>query len=331
MVINKKNLWETMPTTYEQLTPRKFRKHGHCVWFLIMLFIGLIDIAYKYYLKALGNPLSTICLFLIGISLPLFTGWGREKGLELSNQISTFVDLPKRQVENWLHAIIYASLTGSWVKWLSGIFVTIAGSSTILILERQNDVPLPWSVIVHLPLFFFCGVTAYSAIYALILPFQLGKLPIKVPLYQDNYVGVSSLNGPIFTLSITSLLFYGILYIAVIFGPGLENPSVLIWLGIIGLVVVVIFPNSVWALHKAMKNAKRSTLVKLSVRLEKSIQESVENPTQENLDLVKSLFEFRDEVARLPEWPIGIKTLLTATAAVVLSAIPTIVQLLWEH
>jgi hypothetical protein len=331
-VISKKELWKTIPTTYEQLTPQKYRKYGNFAWSLIMLFIGIADIAYRYRLSSLDYPLSSACLLLIGVLLTLFTGWGREMGLEVSNSISTFVDMPKKQVDIWLQSVIHNSLTGNWIKWLSGCFVAIAGSSTLIILgdQGQHNVPLQWSVISHIPLFFFCGVTSYSAAYALTLPLKLGQLPIKVPLYQDKFVGVSSLNGAILILSIASLFFYGLLFVAVNYGPFPKHYLMFVWLGIIGAVVIVIFPNSVWGLHNAMKNAKRDALVKLSLHLEKSIQESIDRPTKENLDIVKSLFEFRNEIAKLPEWPIDARTFLTALSAVLLSIIPTIIQLVFK-
>ncbi len=251
--------------------------------------------------------------------------WTRKLGLDFDVQLATFINLSKKQVTNWLLENARNALTGNWIKWFMGLVITVTGCLTVLFLSNTQNALV--SILIRIPLFFFCGTSLYSFVYGLTIPARLKHLPIKIPLYQDNYTGVSSLNSILFTFTIISLAFYAVLFVAIRLGGYPSHYLMVTWLSSIGIIVIVILPNAIWGLHNVMKSAKRSALLNLSVHLETAIQENVQNPSQEKLDFVKSLFEFRNEIQKLPEWPIDMKTVFAGVAALALTILPTIIEL----
>lgn len=324
------NYWKTIPSIYEQLTPKQWMQYGHQIWCIIMMLIAGLDLVAKYPFHSSRTLISSLFLSTIGILLPLATMWGRKAALETDSRLSTFIDLPKEIVKRHLFHQLHEAITGNWIKWTSGIFVIFAGVATIVFMSNahQNSNSLLFLVILRIPLFFFCGTAAYSFARGLMMPAYLAKLPIRVPLYQDSYTGITSLNSAIFSISLVGLIFYALLVGAIITGPFSLEIIMGIWLSIIGLSVILIFPYAIWNLHLAMKKAKRDALIALSSHLEKVLQKNIRKPTKTSLDLAKSLFEFQGELKKLPEWPIDFRALFTALTAVLLPILTILLNLL---
>lgn len=322
--------WRVAPTTYEQLSPTRFERHGTFIWSLLMLCISLIGISTEIIFGDTRFLVSSICLSAIGVGLPLVLKWMRDVLCQLEQQLITFVVLPPAQLREWSWRACRSISTGGRLKWACGFLNSSAGLATILSLgiPFKDKVEVAVTIVTITPLFFFCGTAAYNFLVCLTLPYSLAKLPIRVPLYQDRYTGVTSINWIISRLSLVALLFYSVLAAAILTGPYALPGLMLLWLSVLGVLVGVIFPVGLQGLHSAMRRAKADALIELARNLERAIRETVRNPTKENLEHIRSMFEFRDRLQNLPEWPIDLKTALTILTSILLPLMGMVIHLI---
>jgi hypothetical protein len=327
MLQDKEN-WQIAPTIYERLTPRRLRKHTVLIWIFITALLSLGGVVAQLCFGEIDYVVSSILLSLIVVLLPPFFTYVRNQYLDLDNRMATFVALSKEEREIWIHKIAIQAATGGWIIWTCGIVNVLVCETTVLVLgiPFQNQALYITTLILLVPLFFFCGTSVYTTAYSFTIPSRLARLPIKVPLYQDRYTGITSLNSMIFGFLFGALMLYALLFAAVITGPYTLDVVMLGWLSAIGLLVLLIVPIGLVGLHTAMKRAKREALLKLTPKLEMAIQRSLNEPVQENLDLVESLFKFKEEVQKLPEWPIDFRTGLTLLTTALLPVVAFIVE-----
>lgn len=323
-----KNIWEISPTTYEQLTPKRYKKHGTVIWTVIMAMFSGLGFLFQYINHEIRYPISAVFLATIGILLPSIVAWVRNIYLNLYVQLSTFVKAPKEKLEKFSQDVACQTLTGTWKKWFMGILNATAGIFTIsyLGIPFQSNLLKITSVISLAPLLFFCGTAAYNVILSLTIPSRIAKFPIEVPLYQDRYTGVTSLNWMMFSFSLLGMFFYALLLGAIITSPYSLDSIIFIWLSVIGLFVALILPTAFFGLHNTMKKAKRDALVKFAEHLEKATRKVLENPTKENLEIIQAMFQFRKELENLPEWPFDFKTVITLVSTVLFPVVGFVLQ-----
>jgi hypothetical protein len=310
--MDKKN-WEIAPTTFEQLTIRHFRRRGNLIWFFTMFLVNFVGVLAQFYYNETQYVRSSILLGFIGVLFPPVWAWARDQLIDLDSKLMTFVDLSDEEISQFTHNVTHQSMTGNWLKWACGIAIVAGGSITILSLgvPFQNHMLRLISFVALIPLFFFCGTALYNYVRALSIPLRLSKLPIRVPLYQDEYTGVTSLTPLVFGFSVIALLFYVLLFFGVIAGPYPLDILMLGWLSTIGVLAASVLPIALSGLHNAMKSAKRDILSKLAPQLEEATRQAITDPTKENVEITESLLGLRKELQELPEWPIDFRTLLT--------------------
>lgn len=321
---------EQLLTTYEQLTPKKLRKFSTLIWIIITLVADISGVIAQITLNEYKYLTSSVFLLLIGIILIPFSSYTRNQLLDLENSLPTFVQLSKQETQAWVIKQVRLAVSGNWVKWASGFFIIIVGVITIIFLgiPFQNNLLRILSVFGLMPLFFFCGTTAYNYACVALMPFEIGRMSIRVPLYQDSYSGISSINRIIYNLSSAGVGLYILLFLAIYTSPYKGGFVMYLWLSILGIGGLLLLPLAFGGLHRAMKNAKRIVLMQLAEKLETSIKESLINPTKEKLDVVQALFAFRKELADLPEWPIDFKTVATLSSTILIPLIGLILNVL---
>lgn len=321
--------WKTAPTTFEQLTILRYKKYGSLIWAVVMFLVSIVGIIAQIYFREFQHILSSAFLGLIGVLLPLVWGWARNQLINLDGILSTFVDLEEEEISRLTRDLAYRTMTGTWVKWVCGIAIGISGFATVTFLgvPSQDHSLRLFSFIGLVPLFFFSGTGLYNYILALSVPSRLAKLPMRIPLYQDKYNGVSALNPLVFGLSVISLTFYALLFGAVVTGPYPLNTLMLGWLSVVGMLAALILPITLAGLHYVMKSGKKDALVKLSPKLEEATETAINSPTKENLEIVDALLKLRKELLDLPEWPIDFKTFITLLTTALFPAITFILDL----
>ncbi|TLX73732.1 hypothetical protein E9993_14840 [Labilibacter sediminis] len=320
--------YEQAPTIFEQLTIKKQRANAAIIWSLIMLIVNIIGLISVICYNETVYLKSGIFLLLIGVIIPHSTKWTRDYLFNLNTTMQSFVDWNESKINDWLSKTIRNTFSKIVLTSISGIITSILGTFSLI----KLDIPFQSlslkliSIFVLVPLFFFCGATFYNFLLILIFPQRLSKLPIKVPLYQDAIVGITALKPFIYKFSLICLGLFVLLYSAILTSPYSLNPTMYIWLSFFGVCCTLTFPLSVLGLHKSMKQAKKELLRKLAPQLEAILKKCLNEPSDVNLNHLMNMFSFRDELNKLPEWPIDFKTILSLASTAVIPIIALIID-----
>lgn len=297
-----------------------------------MLIVGVITTITKIANGAFTYLLASISLSMIAILLPMIFHWTRNQIIESVDIVKTFTDLPQDEITQITHNFAHVVISGDWKKWGYGIIVLVAGTITQISLTNPYhtfSIRLT-SFIGSSVLLFFCGTAVYSVVISILTAFKMEKLPVQLPIYQDQNTGITAVNPIIFRFSLIMLALYALLFMGIYYGPYSFGMILLIWLTAIGIIIAITPPIGLWGFHTAMSKAKKDILLELSPHIEKAIIGSVNQPTQENLDHVHSLYALKKELEQLPEWPIDFKTIFTLFTTIMLPILAFALDILFK-
>lgn len=175
--------------------------------------------------------------------------------------------------------------------------------------------------------FFFLGAGVWALINVVRIPIQLTKYKIKVSLTQVSGRGLQALGTSYFKMSLSIIITFIPLVIAVIASPLSENTFILAWLGG-GLVLIFgFFLLPQVGVHRIMAAEKTSRLTSFTHHLEEAMERSLKDPSSENMKRLKELFDLQAHLKHMNEWPFNTNTLWQLLTALLIPVALTVLQI----
>lgn len=157
--------------------------------------------------------------------------------------------------------------------------------------------------------FFFLGLGIWALVNVIFIPIGLTKYKIRVSVNQISGRGLLALGAAYFNMSLAITITFVPLVVAAIISPLINDLSILIWLclGTLSIFGFFLFPQI--GIHHIMAHEKQQRLMSFAGHLEISLERSLKDPTPENLQHLKELFELQTHLKNMNEWPFNVNTL----------------------
>jgi len=239
-----------------------------------------------------------------------------------------FIDQSDSNFKSWYRQQLHRSYEGV-VPIVFGIAFAIFESITVGPIIRQFTPPGTTLYILRMVYevvgFFFLGVGVWALLNVVRIPILLTSYKIKVSLTQVSGRGLQALGSSYFNMSLCIILTFVPLIIAVIISPLSNNMFILAWLGGGVILIFGFFLLPQVGVHRIMAFEKRQRLMSFTNHLEEAMEKSLREPTSENMQRLKELFDLQAHLKQMNEWPFNTNTLWQLITALL---IPVVVALL---
>jgi hypothetical protein len=223
-----------------------------------------------------------------------------------------FIDHPEEELASWYNARLKQSYTGIW-PLVFGLVFMIAESYTVGYSIRQftpsNTVLFYLRLSYELAGFFLLGVGLWALINVLLIPIGLTKFRIRVSVNQISGRGLQALGAAFFKMSLAITITFVPLVMAAIISPLIEDLSILIWLGAGTAAIFGFFLFPQIGIHRIMAFEKQQRLLSFAVHLEDAMERSLKEPTSENMQRLKEMFDLQSHLKNMNEWPFNVNTI----------------------
>lgn len=230
----------------------------------------------------------------------------------LYNDLPIFVDHQPDELFSWYEQKLKTSY-GGWLPLLFGVFFAMAEFMTAGKAIRQFTPPesslFYFRAAYEFVGFFFLGIGLWALINVLLIPISLTKFKIRVSVNQIAGRGLQALGYAYFRMSLAITATFAPLIAAAVLSPLLQDWTVLIWLGIGTAAIFGFFLLPQIGIHRIMTNEKQHRLISFSNHLEEALDRSLKEPTSENMQRLKELFELQTHLKQMHEWPFNVNTL----------------------
>ncbi|MEI9920837.1 MAG: hypothetical protein WDO14_18895 [Bacteroidota bacterium] len=239
-----------------------------------------------------------------------------------------FVDEPAEAFHDWYHQQLRRSYEGL-VPLIFGVAFAILEVVTAGPVIRQFSpagTPLyVFRMVYEIIGFFFLGIGIWALLNVVRIPILLTRYKIKVSLTQVADRGLQALGTSYFRMSLCIIFTFVPLVVALIISPLSSNVFIIAWLagGLVMIFTFFLLPQV--GVHRIMAFEKTQRLVSFNNHLENAMQRSLNDPTSENMQRLKELFELHAHLKSMNEWPFNINMLWQLITALL---IPVLVALL---
>lgn len=175
--------------------------------------------------------------------------------------------------------------------------------------------------------FFFLGVGVWALLNVVRIPILLTRYKIKVSLTQVSGRGLQAIGSSYFRMSLSIILTFIPLVIAVIVSPLNTNTSILAWLagGLTLIFGFFLLPQV--GIHRIMASEKTERLMSFTRHLEEAMEQSLQDPSSENMQRLKELFELQAHLKDMNDWPFNVNTVWQLITALLIPIALTVLQI----
>jgi flagellar motor component MotA len=128
-------------------------------------------------------------------------------------------------------------------------------------------------------------------------------------------------------MSLSIIITFIPLVVAVIVSPLSENTSILAWLagGLTLIFGFFILPQV--GVHRIMASEKTRRLTSFTHYLEEAMERSLQDPSSENMQRLKELFELQAHLVGMNDWPFNTNTVWQLITALLIPIALTVLQI----
>jgi len=249
---------------------------------------------------------------------------------EMYADVILFIDRPGEDFRNWYVQQLRRSYEGA-TPLVFGIAFAVFESLTAGPVIRQFTPPDTALYFVRMLYeitgFFFLGVGVWALLNVVRIPIQLTRYKIKVSLTQISGRGLQALGSSYFRMSLCIILTFMPLIVAVIISPLSSNVFILAWLagGLVLIFGFFLLPQV--GVHRIMAYEKRQRLVTFTHHLEQAMERSLNEPTSENMQRLKELFDLQAHLKSMNEWPFNTNTLWQLITALLIPVLVAVLEI----
>jgi hypothetical protein len=324
-----------MSTQILSLPERSVRWIPLPYWLIILLLWQVVFVAdYWLALTTGGDNHSAefACLVLFFALVCITTVYCSKVLVRLFDDVKLFIDCNEHELEAWYSRKLQVSYQSVGSVVFALIFTIVVNVTAG---ESMNQFTSPDSTLHFLRItyeyagFFFLGLGVWALLNVLLIPIGLTQFRIRVSVNQISGRGLQALGAAFFRMSIAITFTFVPLVIAAILSPLLEDLSILIWLGIGTASIFCFFLLPQIGIHRIMAHEKQQRLMSFAHHLENAMEQSLKEPTPENMQRLKDYFELQAHLKNMNEWPFNVSTLWQLITALFIPVILAILEIFY--
>lgn len=304
---------------------------------LILLWEGIFLIDYLIGLKqkTAHDHLAEYGFLLLFFSLVSITIVYCSKVLmRLFNDLPLFIDHDEQELFSWYEHKLKQSYQGVLPIVFATLF-TIAVNFTVGDIISQFTPS--FTTIYYLRIgygyvgFFFLGLGIWALINVIFIPIGLTKFAIRVSVNQVSGRGLQALGSSYFKMALAITITFAPLVVAAILSPLMEDLSILTWLGIGTVAIFGFFLLPQIGIHQIMAHEKQQRLLSFAGHLEEAMERSLKDPSGENMQRLKELFELQAHLKQMNEWPFNVNTVWQLITALLIPVILAVIEIFFTR
>ncbi|MBS1553337.1 MAG: hypothetical protein JSU09_00300 [Bacteroidetes bacterium] len=301
-------------------------------WLFFWFFIFAVDLFFSF-----GSPghshLTELGVNLFSASVCISVGLSARILANLYPDLALFVSADANEMENW-----YAEKM-SWIfhgyrPIIAGILfaslVELTVGSLINSFNQSNEFLLYFRMTYRLIGFFFLGLSIWSLANVLLLPSQLLRFKFKPRLSSLSGIGLQALGSAFLKMSLITIVCFIFLVFNILVSPLNDNVVILIWVGVGTVLIFCFFLLPQLGIHRIMALEKRQQLVSFSNHLEDALSKSMINPSAENMQRLKEMFELQSYLKSLNDWPFNVSAFWQLVSALLIPLLLVVLQIIFR-
>ncbi|HCW06792.1 MAG TPA: hypothetical protein DGG95_05440 [Cytophagales bacterium] len=305
-------------------------------WLSILLFWEIIFLADYLIGHLLPNGLNHSIVFalltLSFASICIGTIYCANILQNLYPHLSLFIDEPKEKLneyylkelkrcyEGFLPLIFGVMCAGVAMFSFRSFIIELSPADTLVISFRSAYVFVG---------FFFLGVSLWALVYAIKIPNSFTRFKIRVSTHQFAGNGLQALGSAYLKMSLAISITFLLIVITTLVSPYSVDKIVLIWLAIGALMIFGFFLLPQIGIHSIMSNEKSQRIRAFSHHLEEAMDNSLKDPSSENMQRLKELFELQQHLSNMNEWPFDVGSLWQLITALLIPIALAILEIVF--
>ncbi|MBS1682240.1 MAG: hypothetical protein JST48_11055 [Bacteroidetes bacterium] len=177
--------------------------------------------------------------------------------------------------------------------------------------------------------FFFLGMALWALLYAIKIPNDFTRFKIRVNTHQFAGNGLQALGSAYLKMSLSVSVAFLLIVLTALVTPYSLNLIVLVWLSIGALMIFGFFILPQLGIHRIMSNEKSQRMRTFSHHLEEAMDKSLKDPTSENMQRLRELFELQQHLSNMNEWPFDANSLWQLISALLIPIALTLLEILF--
>jgi hypothetical protein len=249
---------------------------------------------------------------------------------EMYGDVILFIDQPSVEFKAWYRQQLRNGYEGP-IPIVFGVAFAVFESVTAGPIIRQFTPPGTALYILRMVYevvgFFFLGVGVWALLNVVRIPILLTRYKIKVSLTQVSGRGLQALGSSYFSMSLCIILTFVPLVVAVIISPLSNDAFILAWLASGILLIFGFFLLPQVGVHRIMAFEKRQRLMSFTNHLEEAMERSLREPTSENMQRLRELFDLQAHLKGMNEWPFNTNTLWQLITALLIPVVVAVLEI----
>lgn len=230
---------------------------------------------------------------------------------QLYPSLPLFIDEPVDQLFRFYRTELEKCYKG-FLPLLAGLVCALASyfslRSYVLGLSPNHEILITFRLAYLFVGFFFLGIALWALVRAIHIPMAFAQRNIKVSTHQFAGNGLQALGGAFFRMSFSITITFLLVVVTVITSPYARDVIVLVWIGTAALLIFGFFILPQIGIHQIMAHEKNQRMLAFSTHLEEAMQKSLQNPSSENMQRLKELFELQQHLKNMNEWPFDVNS-----------------------
>ena len=273
------------------------------------------------------------CVSLFFASVCIATIYCSKVLIGLHPHLARFIEEEKDTLHGWYSNKLKACYESYW-PLVSGLVISVAAVVSIYPLLRQLTPPIEF--LFHYRLgylalgFFFLGISLWALIKVTLIPMELTQMKVKVSITQFSGNGLQALGSSFLKMSLSISISFIFIVAAAILAPFENNIIVLIWLGLAALLIFGFFLLPQVGIHRVMVNEKTNRMSSFTYHLEDAMDRTLKDPSAENMQRLKELFEVQHHLKEMNEWPFDLTSIWQLLTALIIPIILAAIEILFK-
>jgi hypothetical protein len=306
---------------------------GWLVWVIFWQVLFLVDYLLSWQLSspAYGGAFACLCLFFTSVCVVVI--YCSKVLVRLFSHMLQFIDEEKSILTEWYTLKLKSAYEGAW-PLISGLIISISSVVSIYPIIQQltptTDFLFYYRVGYISLGFFFLGVSLWALIKVSIFPMELTRMKVKVSVSQFSGNGLQALGSSFLKMSLAICVSFLLIVMTTIVAPFQNNLIVLIWLGLAALLIFGFFILPQVGIHRIMRNEKTNRMFSFTRHLEAALDKTLNDPSAENMQHLKELFEVQNHLKSMHEWPFDFNSVWQLLTALIIPILLAALEILYK-
>ena len=307
---------------------------GWLAWVIFWQLIFLVDYLNTLSMGGINAHIDVFaCINLFFASTCIVTTYCSHVLIRLYPNLKRFIEEDQETLKSWYTAKLKSCYESYWV-FLCGILISVAAVISVYPMLRQLTPPIDFLFYYRLSYlalgFFFLGISLWALIKVALVPMELTRMKVKVSITQFSGNGLQALGTSFLKMSMSITITFMLIVATAMVAPFENNATVLIWLGLAAFLIFGFFLLPQIGIHRVMVNEKTNRMSNFTHHLEEAMAKTLKDPSGENMQRLKELFEVQNHLKGMHEWPFNLNSIWQLLTALIIPIILAAIEILFK-